>query len=48
MPLPQFRRKTRYLVLKRQQNNCILQSLFNIRIEANIVDPDQRAPTGAV
>ena len=34
--------------LKRQQNNCIWQCLFNISIEANIVNPDQTAPTGAV
>ena len=31
--------------LKRQQNNCICECLFNISIDANIVDPDQ---TGAV
>ena len=34
--------------LKRQQNNCIWKCLFNISIEANIVDPDQTAPIGAV
>ena len=37
--------------LKRQQNNCITapaKCLFNISIEANIVDPDQTAPRGAV
>ena len=34
--------------LKRQQNNCIWNSLFNISIEANIVDPDQTAHIGAV
>ena len=34
--------------LKRQQNNCIWKYLFNISIEANIVVPDQLAPTGAV
>ena len=27
---------------------CIWKCLFNINIEANIVDPDQTAPTGAV
>ena len=32
--------------LKRQQNNCVWKCLFNISIEANIVDPDQT--TGAV
>ena len=37
-----------YLVPKRQQNNCIWKCLFNIGIEANIVDPDQTAPLGAV
>ena len=35
-------------MLKRQQNNCIWKCLFSISIEANIVDPDQTAPTGAV
>ena len=44
-PLPQYRRKTRYLVLK---NNSIWKCLINISIEANLVDPDQTAPTGAV
>ena len=34
--------------LKRHQNNCILKCLFIISIEANIVDPDQTAPIGAV
>ena len=34
--------------LKRQQNNCIWKCLYNISIEANIVDPDQTTPTGAV
>ena len=34
--------------LKRQQNNCIWKCLFSISIEANIVNPDQTAPTGAV
>ena len=34
--------------LKRQQNNCIWKCLFNVSMEANIVDPDQNAPTGAV
>ena len=34
--------------LKRQQNKCIWKCLLNISIEANIVDPDQTAPTGAV
>ena len=34
--------------LKRQQNNFIWKCLFNISIEANIVDSDQTAPTGAV
>ena len=34
--------------LKRQQNNCTWKCLFNISIEANIVVPDQTAPTGAV
>ena len=37
--------------LKRQQNNCITapaKCLFHISIEANIVDPDQTAPRGAV
>ena len=35
-------------VFKRQQNNCIWKCLFNISIEASIIDPDQTAPTGAV
>ena len=30
------------------QNNCIWKCLCNIGKEANIVDPDQTAPTGAV
>ena len=34
--------------LKLQENNCIWKCLFNISIEANIVYPDQTAPTGAV
>ena len=34
--------------LKRQQNICIWKWLCNIGKEANIVDPDQTAPTGAV
>ena len=29
------------LALKRQQNNCIWKCLFNISIEANIVDHDE-------
>ena len=33
---------------KRQQNNCIWKCLCNKGKEANIVDPDQTAPTGAV
>ena len=37
-----------YLVLKRQQNNSIWKCLFNISREANIVDQDQTAPSGAV
>ena len=45
-PLPQYRRKTHYLVLKTQQNNCIWKCLFNIGIETKIVDPDRT--TGAV
>ena len=36
------------LVLKTPENNCIWKCLFNISIEANIVDPDQTAPIGAV
>ena len=39
---------TDYAALKRQQNNCIRECLFIISREANIVDPDQTAPTGAV
>ena len=37
--------------LKRQQNNCITapaKCLFNINIEANIVDPDQTAPRSSL
>ena len=34
--------------LKRQPINCIWKCLFNISIEANIVDPDQTAPSRAV
>ena len=34
--------------MKHQQNNCIWKGLFNISIEANIVDPDQTAHRGAV
>ena len=34
--------------LKRQQNNYIWKCLRNIGKEANIVDPGQTAPTGAV
>ena len=34
--------------LKRQQNNCIWNYLFNISMEANIVDPDQTALSGVV
>ena len=33
--------------LKRKQNNCIWNCLFNISIEANVVDPVQTAPTGS-
>ena len=33
--------------LKRQQNNCIWKCLLNISTDANIVDPDQTAPTGS-
>ena len=29
-------------------SNCIWKCLFNISIEANIIDPDQNAPTGSV
>ena len=47
-PLSQYRRKRHYLVLKRQQINCIWKCLFNISTEANIVDPDQTAPVGVV
>ena len=41
---------TKYIIesLKRQQNNCIWKCLCKIGKEANIVDPDQTAPTGAV
>ena len=31
-----------------EQNNCIWNCLFNISRDANIVDPDQTASTGAV
>ena len=34
--------------LKRQQNNFIGKYLFNLSIEANIMDPDQTAPIRAV
>ena len=33
---------------KHQQNNSVWKCLFNISFEANIVDQDQTAPTGAV
>ena len=41
---------SKYIIksFKRQQNNCIWKCLCNIGKEANIVDPDQTAPTGAV
>ena len=41
---------TKFIIqsFKRQQNNCIWKCLCNIGKRANIVDPDQTAPTGAV
>ena len=41
-PLPQYRRKTHYLVLSAQTLTV------NVSIDANIVDLDQTAPTGAL
>ena len=42
--------EAKYIIysLKSQQNNCIWKCLCNIGKEANIVDPDQTAPTEAV
>ena len=46
-PLPQYSRKTHYLVLKTPAKRLYLK-MFNISIEENIADLDQTAHTEAV